>query len=91
MKPTIAFLLSFFFTVAITRAQVNFGITAGINSANQRSTYDNKDITTGSITGLSAGIFVNIPAGKHFAFLPAFNYIPKGATDQILGTAVTIR
>ena len=57
------------------------GFTAGSVFANYHSNAD-QTANGNSKTGLSAGVLVDIPAGKHFSFQPAVNFVQKGTKDE---------
>src|SRR5438105_4354966 len=72
---------------SIINAQTKrFGFTAGSVFANYKSKLNDN---LNSKTGLTAGILVDIPGGKHFSFQPAVNFVQKGAKDQETSGGVT--
>lgn len=59
-----------------------FGFTAGATFANYNSKSSGQTDNGNSKTGLTAGILIDIPAGKHFSFQPAVNFVQKGSKDE---------
>jgi len=66
-----------------------FGFTAGAAFANYHSKIDGETDNGNSKTGITAGILVDIPAGKHFSFQPAVNFVQKGTKDEQTTGGVT--
>lgn len=65
------------------------GFTAGSVFANYNSKVDGESDNGNSKTGITAGVLVDIPAGKHFSFQPAVNFIQKGSKDEQTSGGVT--
>jgi Outer membrane protein beta-barrel domain len=59
-----------------------FGFSAGTTFANYTAKDDGENDNGKSITGIIAGVLVDIPAGNHFSFQPAVNFVQKGTKDQ---------
>ena len=76
---TVIFVASHFIGYAQT---TRFGFTAGAAFANYHSKVDGETDNGNSKTGITAGILVDIPAGKHFSFQPAVNFVQKGTKDE---------
>jgi hypothetical protein len=78
-------LLTGFFSSA---QNARFGFTAGSVFANYTSKLDGETDNADSKTGITAGVFVDIPSGKHFSFQPALSFLQKGTkSEQTLGGA----
>jgi len=86
------FFLSVIFVVShfsATAQNTRFGFTAGAVFANYHSKVDGETDNGNSKTGLTAGVLVDIPAGKHFSFQPAVNYVQKGSKDEQTAGGIT--
>jgi hypothetical protein len=67
MKKTIIILMAFiFFMHAANSQKVRIGFTAGSTLANYKIKDDSGDQSGNSKAGFTAGLIVNIPAGKDF-------------------------
>jgi hypothetical protein len=74
----------------IVNAQtVRLGFTAGAAFANYKSKETGQTDNGNSKTGLAAGVLVDIPAGKHFSFQPAVNFVQKGTKEEQTTGGVT--
>lgn len=76
-----------FFAVVLmslnTYAQnIQFGFTTGISIANYKSKVDGETESGKAKAGFTAGVFADIPIGKHFSFQPAVNFVQKGTKDE---------
>lgn len=68
---------------ANTYAQkISFGFTTGVSVANYKSKVDGNKESGNSKAGITAGVMADIPAGKHFSFQPALNFVQKGTKDE---------
>ena len=78
----------FFFLIIIlshfigSAQTTRFGFTAGAAFANYHSKINGETDNGNSKTGITAGILADIPAGKHFSFQPAINFVQKGTKDE---------
>ena len=69
-----------------------FGLAAGVAFSNHTAKVDGEKDNGKSVTGITAGILVDISAGKHFSFQPAVNFIQKGAKDEeSMGTELKLK
>ncbi|MES2777282.1 MAG: porin family protein [Bacteroidota bacterium] len=59
-----------------------FGFTAGAVMSNLHTKDANESESLDLKPGLTFGILVNIPVGKHFSFEPALNFLQKGAKNE---------
>lgn len=66
-----------------------FGFTAGAAFPNYHSRVDGETDNGNSKTGLTAGVLVDIPAGKNFSFQPAVNFVQKGTKDEQTSGGIT--
>ena len=58
------------------------GFTAGGSLANFRVESDEENESGDMKLGITAGVLVDIPAGKNFSFQPALNFVQKGTKDE---------
>ena len=61
---------------------IRFGFMAGIPFSNYISKEAGETNNGKSKAGVTAGVLVDIPAGKHFSFQPAINFVQKGTKDD---------
>ena len=67
----------------IANAQTTrFGFTAGTAISNYTSKVDGDKETEDARIGLTAGILVDLPAGKNFTVQPGLSFIQKGTKDE---------
>jgi Outer membrane protein beta-barrel domain len=59
-----------------------FGFTAGAVFTNYKTKVSGESDKADSKAGITAGILVDIPAGKHFSFQPAVNFVQKGTKNE---------
>jgi hypothetical protein len=87
MKKTILIAVICIVSNFITHAQKSrIGFTAGAVFANYTTKLDGETDNADSKTGITAGVFVEIPSGNHFSFQPALNFVQKGTkSEQTLG------
>jgi Outer membrane protein beta-barrel domain len=86
MKKIVFIALSIGATYLSATAQgTRFGFTAGVAFSNNTAKIDGEKDHGKSVTGITAGILVDIPAGKHFSIQPAINFLQKGAKDEDMG------
>jgi len=78
------FILPAFFAIQFTgNAQSSrIGFTAGTSFANYNSKLDEGSDNGHSVTGITAGTFVDIPISKNFSFQPAVNFVQKGTKEE---------
>ena len=82
-KQLIAVVTVSLFCISLnTEAQTTWGITAGITSANVHLKDGNESKTSDYKTGFSAGVIVDIPAGKSFSIQPGLQFLQKGLSDK---------
>ena len=65
-----------------TEAQTTWGITAGMTFANAKLKEGTESKTSDSKTGFSAGLIIDIPAGKSFSIQPGLQFLQKGFSDK---------
>ena len=65
-----------------TAQKPRFGFTAGDVFANYTTKLAGETDNADAKTGITAGILVDIPAGKHFSFQPAMNFVQKGTKSE---------
>lgn len=73
-----------------TNAQARFGITAGAVFANYKVDVDGFSVSSDPKTGITAGMFVDLPLSKSLSFQPALNYVQKGSTWKLTDFGETI-
>lgn len=77
------FILFTVLSVVLTaQAQTAFGIKAGLNLSNQSSKADNQKDVTNLKAGMVAGLFVQLPAGKHLSIQPELLFSQMGGTEK---------
>lgn len=70
--------LAITFIARQARAQVDFGIRAGVNFSTLYNTFDDVDTQT----GLLAGVYLQIPVSNNFIIQPELLYSAKGVEDE---------
>jgi hypothetical protein len=91
MKKTIIILMAFiFFMHAANSQKARIGFTAGSTLANYKIKDDSGDQSGNSKAGFTAGIIVNIPAGKNFMIQPGVQWVEKGAKDEENGDKASL-
>lgn len=89
MKKLFFIPLAIFATQCSSYAQsTRFGFTLGAAFSNFNSKLDGESNDGNSLTGITAGAFVDVPIGKTFSFQPAVNYVKIG-TQTTEGPYVT--
>jgi hypothetical protein len=68
-----------------------FGVTAGAAFANYHAKSDGENDNGSSKTGLTAGLFIDVPVSTHFSFQPAVNFVQKGTKDEQTDGGVTAK
>jgi len=71
--------------------KVQFGITTGLSIANYKSRVDGNTESGKAKAGLTVGLLADIPAGKHFSFQPAVNFVQKGSKDEQTFAGITAK
>jgi hypothetical protein len=69
----------------------NFGVTAGAAFANYHAKSDGEKDNGSSKTGLTVGLFVDVPVSTHFSFQPAVNFVQKGTKDEQTDGGITAK
>jgi outer membrane protein with beta-barrel domain len=83
MKKTIITLSAFIlFMYAANAQKARIGITAGSTLANYKIKADGEDQSGNSKAGFTAGVIVNLPAGKNFMIQPGIHWVGKGTKDE---------
>src|SRR5580765_5522945 len=91
MKKTIIILMTFiFFMQAANSQKARIGFTAGSSLANYKFKEGDEDQSGNSKAGFTAGLIVNIPAGKNFMIQPGIHWVGKGSTDEENGDKATL-
>jgi len=91
MKQVLLFLAVIITSASSMNAQVRPGFTAGTIFSKYKVTYGDISVTTDSKMGITAGAFLDIPAGKSLTFQPALNYVQKGeSTSGDLGSGKSV-
>jgi hypothetical protein len=91
MKKTIIILMAFiFFMHAANSQKTRIGFTAGSSLANYKIKDDGGDQSGNSKAGFTAGIIVNLPAGKNFMIQPGVNWVGKGSQDEENGDKASL-
>ena len=91
MKKTIIILMAFiFFMHAANSQKAQIGFTAGSTLANYKIKDDGGDQSGNSKAGFTAGLIVNIPAGKNFMIQPGIHWVEKGSKDEENGDTGSI-
>ncbi len=90
MKKTILIAVISIATLTVLNAQnAKIGFTAGTLFSNYTAKVDGETDNANSVAGLTAGILVDIPAGKNFSFQPGINFVQKGTKDEETYMGVT--
>lgn len=83
MKKTIISLAAFiFFMHAANSQKAQIGFTAGSTLANYKFEADGEDQSGDSKAGFTAGVIVNLPAGKNFMIQTGIHWVGKGTKDE---------
>lgn len=83
MKKTIIILTAFIFLMHAANSQkAQIGFTAGSTLANYKIKDDGEDQSGNSKAGFTAGVIVNLPAGKNFMIQPGVHWVAKGSKDE---------
>lgn len=92
MKKTIILTAALFFTMGIqAQNKIQFGVKAGLNVANTRTTPAlPPDVNMKSRIGFNAGVFANIMAAKNFAIQPEAYYSSEGYKGVQGGTVAKL-
>lgn len=70
-------------------AQVQFGVKAGVNFANQKYTYGGVSVSPKSLLGFHAGVIANFGVGDKFIIQPGLLFSQKGAKIDENGVTYT--
>jgi len=83
MKKTIITLTAFIFLMHAANSQkAQIGLTVGSTLANYKIKVDGEDQSGNSKAGFTAGVIVNLPAGKNFMIQPGVHWVGKGTKDE---------
>lgn len=80
----------FLVSLSLFAQNTRIGFTAGTSIANYTVKVDGDDESSDSRAGLTAGILIDIPAGKNFSFQPALNFVQKGTKEKEGSEKVTL-
>jgi len=77
---TITFLIlcTMLFASTALRAQLSYGISAGVSFANEKIKSNDVHASLETKPGFTAGAVLDVPLSKHFSFQPQLNYVQKG-------------
>jgi Outer membrane protein beta-barrel domain len=90
MKKLFFFCLAFAATGFVMKAQhTRIGFTAGASFSNYHAKVDGETDDGNTLTGLTAGVLVEVPIAKNFSFQPAANFVQKGTKDEQTFEGVT--
>jgi hypothetical protein len=91
MKKTIITLTAFiFFIYAANSQKAQLGFTAGATLANYKIKENGEDQSGNSKAGFTAGVIINIPAGKNFIIQPGVHWVEKGSKDEEDGNKASL-
>lgn len=76
------FFIFVLFSINTYAQSVKIGFTSGVSIANYKSKVDGNNESGKAKAGLTAGVFADIPLGKHVSFQPALNFLQKGTKDE---------
>lgn len=83
MKKTIILFMAFIFIMHAANSQkAQIGFTAGGTLANYKIKDGSEDQSGNSKAGFTAGVIVNLPAGKNFLIQPGVHWVGKGSKDE---------
>ena len=83
MKKTITTLTAgILFMYAAYAQKTQVGFTGGTSFSNYKAKADGQDETSNSKTGLTAGLIINILAGKSFIVQTGAHWVQKGSKDE---------
>lgn len=75
---------------SIFAQNIHVGFTAGTSIANYKVKVDGEDESSDSKAGFTAGVLIDIPAGKNFSFQPALNFVQKGTKEKQGSEKITL-
>ncbi len=78
-------------TINTYAQNIQFGFTTGLSLANYKSRVDGETESGKAKAGLTVGLLADIPAGKHFSFQPAVNFVQKGTKDEQTFAGITAK
>ena len=81
MKKTILSMI-ILISIGSYAQKTRLGFTTGLSIANYKSKVDGNNESGNAKAGFTAGVFVDVPVGKHFSFQPALNFVQKGAKEN---------
>jgi outer membrane protein with beta-barrel domain len=91
MKKTIITLTAFsLFVYAANCQKAQIGFTAGSTLANYKMKDGSEDQSGNSKAGFTAGVIVNLPAGKNFMIQPGVHWVGKGSKDEEQGHTASL-
>jgi len=79
-----------FFMYAANSQKAQIGFTAGSTLANYKAKDGSDDQSGNSKAGFTAGVIVNLPAGKNFMIQPGIHWVGKGSKDEEDGHTASI-
>ena len=90
MKKTILTAVICTATIFMTNAQKpRIGFTAGTIFSNYTAKLDGETDNANSVTGITAGVLLDLPLSKNFSFQPALDFVQKGTKDEETFMGVT--
>jgi hypothetical protein len=91
MKKTIITLTAFsLFMYAANCQKAQIGFTAGSTLANYKMKDGSEDQSGNSKAGFTAGVIVNLSAGKNFMIQPGVHWVGKGSKDEEQGHTASL-
>jgi hypothetical protein len=66
------------FTSTALRAQLRYGISAGVSFANEKIKSPDVHASLETKAGFTAGVVLDVPLSKHFGLQPQLNFVQKG-------------
>lgn len=81
MKKTVCIAMVLI-SLNIHAQNIQVGFTTGLSTANYKSKVDGNTESGKVKAGFTAGVLIDIPAGQHFSFQPALNFVQKGTKDE---------
>ena len=79
---TFTLIFALVLTVNTVQAQINFGVRAGVNLANQTFEFGSFSIEPDARVGLTLGVLANIGITEAFSIQPELNFIQKGSKTK---------
>src|SRR5947199_7548100 len=75
---TFLILFTMLFTSTALRAQLRYGVSAGVSFANEKIKSYDVHASLETKAGFTAGAVLDLPLSKHFGLQPQLNFVQKG-------------